>query len=53
MPAESLPPARVKNARSLPSRAADDSQITDHMGLDAARSRFGGNVIVGKDLLEI
>jgi hypothetical protein len=51
MPAESLPPARVKT--SFPSRAPDDSQITDHMWLDAARSRFGENVILGKVPLEI
>jgi ribonuclease BN (tRNA processing enzyme) len=31
----------------------DDPQVTDQMWSDAARSRFGGTVIVGRDLLEI
>ena len=32
---------------------ADDPTITDRMWLDAARAHFRGNVIVGKDLMEI
>jgi ribonuclease BN (tRNA processing enzyme) len=31
----------------------DDDTITDLMWIDAARTHFGGTVIVGKDLLEI
>lgn len=32
---------------------ADDPTITDQMWLDAARTHFRGNIIVGKDLMEI
>ena len=32
---------------------ADDPQITDQMWIDAARSRFDGRVVLGRDLLEI
>jgi ribonuclease BN (tRNA processing enzyme) len=32
---------------------ADDPTITDQMWLDAARSHFRGDIIVGKDLMEI
>ena len=32
---------------------ADDPQITDQMWIDAAHSRFDGEVILGRDLLEI
>jgi ribonuclease BN (tRNA processing enzyme) len=32
---------------------ADDPEVTEQMWLDAARSTFKGQVIVGKDLLEI
>jgi ribonuclease BN (tRNA processing enzyme) len=32
---------------------ADDPQVTEQMWIDAARSRFRGTVIVGRDLLEI
>jgi ribonuclease BN (tRNA processing enzyme) len=32
---------------------ADDPEVTDQMWIDAARSQFGGRVILGKDLLEI
>lgn len=32
---------------------ADDPEVTDRMWIDAARSHFGGAVIVGKDLQEI
>ena len=32
---------------------ADDPTVTDQMWIDAARTQFRGNVIVGKDLLEI
>lgn len=32
---------------------ADDPEITDEMWIAAARTHFGGHVIVGKDLLEI
>jgi ribonuclease BN (tRNA processing enzyme) len=32
---------------------ADDPAITDQMWIDAARTHFAGQVIVGKDLLEI
>jgi ribonuclease BN (tRNA processing enzyme) len=32
---------------------ADDPQVTDQMWTDAARSRFRGTVVLGKDLLEI
>jgi len=32
---------------------AEDPAVTDRMWLDAARKHFGGQVIVGKDLLEI
>jgi ribonuclease BN (tRNA processing enzyme) len=32
---------------------ADDPQVTDQMWTDAARSRFRGMVVLGKDLLEI
>ena len=31
----------------------DDASITDQMWIDAARSRFRGTVIVGRDLLEL
>ena len=31
----------------------DDPTITDQMWIDAARSRFSGTVIVGRDLLEV
>ena len=31
----------------------DDPEITDQMWVDAARLRFSGTVIVGKDLFEI
>ena len=32
---------------------ADDPQVTDQMWIEAARSRFQGEVILGRDLLEI
>lgn len=32
---------------------ADDPQVTDEMWLEAARSHFRGNIVVGRDLLEI
>jgi ribonuclease BN (tRNA processing enzyme) len=32
---------------------ADDPTVTDQMWIDAARTHFRGEVIVGKDLLEI
>ena len=32
---------------------ADDPNVTERMWIDAARTHFGGTVIVGKDLLEI
>lgn len=32
---------------------ADDDSVTEQMWIDAARSTFGGRIIVGKDLLEI
>lgn len=32
---------------------AEDPQITDQMWIDAARAHFAGQIIVGKDLLEI
>jgi ribonuclease BN (tRNA processing enzyme) len=32
---------------------ADDPSVTDQMWIDAARTRFTGTVIVGKDLLEV
>ena len=32
---------------------ADDPTVTDQMWMDAARTHFKGEVIVGKDLLEI
>ena len=32
---------------------ADDPTVTDQMWIDAARTHFGGTVIVGRDLLEI
>jgi hypothetical protein len=32
---------------------ADDPQITDHMWIEAAQSRFKGKVILGRDLLEV
>jgi ribonuclease BN (tRNA processing enzyme) len=32
---------------------ADDPQVTDRMWIEAARSRFHGQVILGRDLLEI
>jgi ribonuclease BN (tRNA processing enzyme) len=32
---------------------AEDPAITDQMWIDAARTHFGGTIIVGKDLLEI
>jgi ribonuclease BN (tRNA processing enzyme) len=32
---------------------AEDPELTDQMWIDAARTHFGGRVIVGKDLLEI
>ncbi len=32
---------------------AEDPAVTDQMWIDAARTRFGGRIIVGKDLLEI
>ena len=31
----------------------DDPEVTEQMWSDAARAQFGGNVIVGRDLLEI
>jgi ribonuclease BN (tRNA processing enzyme) len=31
----------------------DDPEVTEHMWLDAARTQFRGEVIVGRDLLEI
>jgi ribonuclease BN (tRNA processing enzyme) len=31
----------------------DDPQVTDQMWIDAARRHFAGEVILGKDLLEI
>jgi ribonuclease BN (tRNA processing enzyme) len=31
----------------------DDPEVTEQMWLDAARSHFRGDVIVGRDLLEI
>ena len=31
----------------------DDPKVTDRMCLDAARTHFGGEVIVGRDLLEV
>ena len=31
----------------------DDPNITDQMWLDSARSTFKGQIIVGRDLLEI
>ena len=31
----------------------DDPQVTEQMWLDAARAHFGGEVILGRDLLEI
>jgi ribonuclease BN (tRNA processing enzyme) len=31
----------------------DDPQVTDEMWIDAARSQFRGQVILGRDLLEI
>ena len=31
----------------------DDSEVTDQMWIDAARSHFTGSVVVGRDLLEI
>ena len=31
----------------------DDPTVTDRMWLDAARTHFGGEVIVGRDLLEV
>lgn len=32
---------------------ADDDSVTEQMWIDAARSTFGGRILVGKDLLEI
>jgi ribonuclease BN (tRNA processing enzyme) len=32
---------------------ADDPQVTERMWIEAARSRFRGTVILGRDLLEI
>jgi ribonuclease BN (tRNA processing enzyme) len=32
---------------------ADDPDVTDKTWIDAAHARFRGNVIVGRDLLEI
>ena len=32
---------------------ADDSEVTEQMWIEAARTHFGGSVIVGKDLLEV
>jgi len=32
---------------------AEDPAVTDQMWIDAARTHFGGRIIVGKDLLEI
>ena len=32
---------------------ADDPQVTDHMWIETAQSRFHGKVILGRDLLEI
>jgi ribonuclease BN (tRNA processing enzyme) len=32
---------------------ADDPAITDQMWIDAARTHFTGQIIVGKDLMEI
>lgn len=31
----------------------DDPEVTDRMWIDAAHARFRGDVIVGRDLLEI
>ena len=31
----------------------DDPEVTDQMWIDAARRQFSGNVVVGKDLLEL
>jgi hypothetical protein len=32
---------------------SDDPAVTDEMWRDAARAHFGGEVVVGKDLLAI
>jgi ribonuclease BN (tRNA processing enzyme) len=32
---------------------ADDPEVTEQMWIEAARTHFGGSVIVGKDLLEV
>jgi ribonuclease BN (tRNA processing enzyme) len=32
---------------------AEDSAITEEMWIDAARTHFRGNIIVGKDLMEV
>jgi hypothetical protein len=32
---------------------ADDPRVTERMWVEAARSRFRGTVILGRDLLEI
>ena len=32
---------------------ADDPDVTDQMWIDAARTKFRGSIIVGKDLMEI
>lgn len=33
--------------------APDDLAVTDRMWIDAARTRFRGRIVLGKDLLEV
>ena len=52
-----LPLLAIDNVSSAdperPLVAPDDPAITDQMWIDAAKKHFRGQVIVGKDLMEI
>ena len=45
--------ANVKNLVLNHFVPADDSNLTDQVWIDAVRSTFSGNIIVGKDLLQL
>ena len=45
--------ARVKTLVLSHLVPADDPAVTDQMWIDAARLHFGGQIVVGKDLLEL
>ena len=45
--------AGVKTPGTFSLIPADDPEVTEQMWIEAARTHFGGSVIVGKDLLEV